>query len=988
MSSKGLQTAPRIYWRYVMATVSVGLALWVNLLLDPVLGNYSTFPTFFIAIVFSAWYGGLGPGLLSMILGYFAAAYFFVPQPYAFAITKTASWVGLALYVVTGSAVLLLGHLQRSAQRRAEASALEALSRNQELEREIDRRRKAENALRLSEERFRVALENSPIVVFAQDKDLRYAWVYNPKLGYSAEEVLGKTDRDLLAAEDASRLEEIKRRVLETGCGAREEVGVRANEQDGFFDLTVEPLGDSSGQIVGITCAATDITESKRAAEALRQSEERFSAFMRHLPGAAFIKDCEGRYVYANETCAALLGAKRGEWRGKTDSQLFPPATAAHLKETDLQVFKSGQALQVVDTIAQDGDVRDWLVTKFPILDEHRTPNLLGGIRIDITDQRRAEIALRESEARFQAFMDNIPAAAFMKDGEGRYVYGNRTEARALGTSLEGFRGKTDFDLFPHDIAQRLRENDARVLATGRPIETTETAPTADRSSSRWLVLKFPFTDAHGRRCVGGVAVDITEHERAEQALRESEEKLNSILGSLNDVVWSLSAKGHDLVYLNAAAERIYGHKVREFFEDRDLWLKVIHRDDRERVLGSLSELLDKGSCELEYRIVRPDGEVRWVRDRGRIIYGGDREMLRLDGIVTDITEKVRAETELIESRRRLKALFENTQDAILFFDDEGRVVDVNPAACALFGYDPEPFLQLTVWDLLPLPDRQASRERWRAFMPAGGSSGGGYKTIVRSDRTTRLVERRAVANIVPGLHFSVLRDVTERQQAEEALRDGAFRLRGLAAHLESVREEQSARIAREVHDELGGTLTMLKLGLASVLDKIQESDALRQKLASMLELIDGVIQGVKRISTSLRPIMLDTLGLTATIKWHVNEFSALTGIRNELRMPEYIRLSPKRSTAVFRIIQETLTNVARHAEATKVTIRLSKHKGRLLVEITDNGNGITDEALSKPESFGILGMRERSQFLGGELNVQGVPNQGTKLTLSLPLEL
>jgi signal transduction histidine kinase len=181
--------------------------------------------------------------------------------------------------------------------------------------------------------------------------------------------------------------------------------------------------------------------------------------------------------------------------------------------------------------------------------------------------------------------------------------------------------------------------------------------------------------------------------------------------------------------------------------------------------------------------------------------------------------------------------------------------------------------------------------------------------------------------------------------------------------------------------------LTVLKLGLSSILNKINDPGWSREKLISLLTLTDSAIRSVKRISTSLRPGMLDTLGLIATIKWHVNEFSELTGIANELHLPNYIRLSLDRNTAVFRIIQEALTNVARHAQATKVVIHLWKHKGQLVVEIEDDGKGITEEEMINPKSFGIFGMFERSHCLGGRLIIRRGETGGTVITLRLPLE-
>ena len=231
--------------------------------------------------------------------------------------------------------------------------------------------------------------------------------------------------------------------------------------------------------------------------------------------------------------------------------------------------------------------------------------------------------------------------------------------------------------------------------------------------------------------------------------------------------------------------------------------------------------------------------------------------------------------------------------------------------------------------------------------------------------------------------------EVTERRRVEATLRENALDLRRLAAHLESVREEESARIAREIHDELGANLTMLKLGLASLLE--QPADGLPRPprpdaLASLLQLAQSSIDIGKRISSSLRPRMLDTLGLVETIRWHVAAFSRHTGIACTVHLPEYIRISPGRSTAVYRVVQEALTNIARHAKASRVVLRAQKNRGELLLEIDDDGRGVVDADLLKDTSYGILGMRERSQFLGGEFWIRGEPGRGTHIGLRLPL--
>jgi hypothetical protein len=233
----------------------------------------------------------------------------------------------------------------------------------------------------------------------------------------------------------------------------------------------------------------------------------------------------------------------------------------------------------------------------------------------------------------------------------------------------------------------------------------------------------------------------------------------------------------------------------------------------------------------------------------------------------------------------------------------------------------------------------------------------------------------------------AVHKDITDRKRAAEAQVESARRLKRLAAHLETVREEQNATIAREVHDELGGTLTMLKLGLATTVGSLALTSSTQARFDQLLEQVDAALKTVKRISAGLRPAMLDTLGLVATVNWYVTDFSRMTGIAAEVHMPKHLRLSPVRDTAVFRIVQEALTNVARHAQASKVSIVMKRQTGELIVEVRDNGVGLKEGDRYKGDSFGLIGMHERAQYLGGRVSIVGTPGEGTCLTLHIPLE-
>ncbi len=237
---------------------------------------------------------------------------------------------------------------------------------------------------------------------------------------------------------------------------------------------------------------------------------------------------------------------------------------------------------------------------------------------------------------------------------------------------------------------------------------------------------------------------------------------------------------------------------------------------------------------------------------------------------------------------------------------------------------------------------------------------------------------------------LGIATDITEHRQAEKALRQSREQLRNLAVHLQSIREEERAAVAREIHDELGQALTALKMDL-SWLEKSISKDKkfLSKKTKSMIELVDSTIEKVQRISSELRPGLLDDAGLSAALEWQAEEFQKRTEVICELSIgPKDIALSQEHSTALFRIFQESLTNIARHAEASRVEVSLTKKGSMLKLKVRDNGIGIRKEQVSAPESFGLIGIRERVRFLGGQIDIKGVRNKGTTMSVSIPLSL
>jgi signal transduction histidine kinase len=254
----------------------------------------------------------------------------------------------------------------------------------------------------------------------------------------------------------------------------------------------------------------------------------------------------------------------------------------------------------------------------------------------------------------------------------------------------------------------------------------------------------------------------------------------------------------------------------------------------------------------------------------------------------------------------------------------------------------------------------------------------------------TDYVLKTRLSRLVPSLHRA-LREAgerAERKRAEQQLRESHEQLRALSVHLQTVREDERTRIAREVHDELGQSLTGLKLDFSRLANQMRRGPKSQtDKIKSLVARIDSTIQTVRRISTELRPGILDDLGLVAAIEWQANDFQSRTGIECYVTTtPRELSLHRDLNTAFFRIFQETLTNVIRHADAHSVDVHLRKDSGQVVLEVRDDGRGISDSDICNTESIGLRGMRERAALLGGAVDIRGAAGKGTTVKVRIPL--
>jgi PAS domain S-box-containing protein len=436
----------------------------------------------------------------------------------------------------------------------------------------------------------------------------------------------------------------------------------------------------------------------------------------------------------------------------------------------------------------------------------------------------------------------------------------------------------------------------------------------------------------------------------------------------------------------------------------------MIHPDDKAQVDAALvAALAGTREYDLEYRLRLPGGMEKVIHSQAETLRDEAGRPVRMRGSVQDVTERKRAEEALRHSDQRYKDFISHSHEGVWRIEMEQPIPVGLPEEEILqrllqYGYIAECNLAHARNFDFSTAEEMVERHLRDLFSPSVQESLKSYRSGVRGGIRSRTIEYRSfdkagnpkcfLTTEIPIFEngmlvniWGITRDITELKRAEEERERSFEQLRALAARLQSIREEERKRVAREIHDQLGQTLTAIKIDLSSLVRELPTGENQHSKrTSSMLQLVDDSIRSVRRICTELRPGILDDLGLVAAIEWAGEDFESRTGTRCRLDLsPDEIAVNPEQATAIFRIFQETLTNVARHADASKVDVRIAREHGELTLEVHDNGKGITEQEHLSRKSLGILGMRERALLLGGELTISGSPGNGTTVRVRIP---
>lgn len=490
---------------------------------------------------------------------------------------------------------------------------------------------------------------------------------------------------------------------------------------------------------------------------------------------------------------------------------------------------------------------------------------------------------------------------------------------------------------------------------------------------------------------------EIDRRKESEEELKRSKEHFKHLIENAIDIITVLEYDG-TIRYESPSIERILGYTPEEL-EGKNVF-EYLHAGDAEKVREKFAGVVASPghSDSAEFRFRHKNGSWIYLQSIAKNVDNAKEG----PGVIVnsrDVTERVLAWEKLKQNEKQLSLAQQIGHLGSWEWDIVKNSLHWSDELCRIYGIDPEnqPDSYDEYLQYLHPEDREMADEMIRNAYENKSDFAFEHR-LIRPDGSIKILSCRGeVITDQSGKPVKMIgtgQDITEIKEAEQKLRIYSEQLRNLTAKQEKVREDERIRIAREIHDELGQMLTVLRMEITIVFKNVKKiygeefvSD-FSKEVDKLLSRIDTIIRSVQRITTELRPEVLDDLGLKEAIEWHASEFEERTGLKLNFtnRAPSINNLDEERSTAIFRIFQETLTNIMRHAGASKVNIKLEEDEKYLFLNVQDDGVGIARKEIEHSNSLGIIGMRERSKFLGGSIDFRTAPGGGTIVTLKIPM--
>lgn len=887
--------------------------------------------------------------------------------------------------------------------------------------RDISERLRTEQVLRLSEKKYRTLIEQATDGIFVADQEGRFQ-VVNESCsrlsGYTIEELLNMNFRELTDKEDVKNnpfhFDELRKgKNVITERLMRNKTGKTIN-----IEINARLL-DNDRLLVFIR----DITERKMAGERILKEKELSDSVINNMPGVFYLYDKSGKFLRWNKNFEALTGYTSKEISSMHPLDFYDTDEKQRIKERIAAVF-AGKTPDIEVFVFTKGKKKIPVFINSVCVQYEDRPCILG-MGIDITEKKNTEEKLKQNLEQLKTLSRLSEAVSQAKNPEDIYELAISSLKQTIKVDRASVLLFNENGIMQFVASSGLSDKYKKAASGHSPWTPDEKDPAplfiSNVSNDPSLAQLLPVIKREGICALGFIPLVYqgrllgkfmlyfnTEHhftdeeihlaktiakdvafaigeKKSEIILRESENRMRTILDTNPECIKLLSPRC-ELNDINRAGLEMIEADSLEQVKGLSL-LSVVTDSHKKPVENLIREAFEDRSGCLEFEMKTLKGKSRWCEVSVVPFRDAAGKIINALGVTRDISEKKKAEFELILNEKKYRTLVEQAVDAIALYDLSGKVLDVNTGSANLLGYTKEELIGISLKEILT-EEEFRDNSVW-FYMLQQGKSTVKQRKMKRKDGSVVHTEVRS-QQLPDGRFLSVIRDLTERIVAKEELEASYKAVRKLTSHLQNIREEERKHIAREIHDELGQQLTVLKMDISWLSKKISpDADtSIKQKIKELLAMLDGTVKTVRRISSELRPSLLDDLGLVAAMEWQLGEFEKRSGIKTSFTEPDKeIQLADHIKTGLFRIFQESLTNVARHADAQKVKVSFQSAGNDFILRIADDGKGFDKHKVADKKTLGILGMKERTSMIGGTYNIISSPEKGTTVVVTIPMD-
>lgn len=841
---------------------------------------------------------------------------------------------------------------------------------------------------------FRALFEDSAIgmaVVSPQGNFIKVNKQLCVLTGYSQKELTGMNFRNITHPEDLGNDEEFIKEAL-AGRTDTFRVEKRYFRKDGStisVRLNACAVRNSKGELNFFVGQIEDITQK-------REAEMKFRGLVEGAPVGVYISQNE-KFVYVNPAFSEITGYSEEDLVNKMSVfDMILPEFEPVVRE-QVRRRKAGEMKHVhyeVKGRKKNGSL-GWIEV-FGSSAMFNGNEAMIGTFTDITKRKETTALVLHEKNLSDSIINALPGIFYLADTDGRLLRWNKNLEVISGHTGEELSKMQTTDLVGPDYVPLILEKRKGVISTGKgDIELT--LLTAQKEIRHYYFTVMNAVYDFVPRMIG-IGVDVTEKKESQKALARMNAQIKERIKELN-CLYKISEIANDQSktmeeFFTQSTELIVQAfqypditSARIIFQGKDYSSTEFVKGPYKMETNIFSNRLSIGRIEVYYKEPKPD------EDEGPFLKEERFLLNSISDILSGAYERRKAEITLRQSEEKYRYLFHNAPAIVIIWDlKEMKVLEVNNQALNTYGYTLDEFIGMSCLKYRPEEDHERIRDFARRMLDGGiprlHTIWRHYKKsgeLMYMDITSHKMDyngRKAI--------LSLAKDITEQYKAQMDLKQAYENIRVLNKHIQTAREDERSMISREIHDELGQQLTGIKMDVSWMLKKVGTDGPITSERAKeVIELIDGAVKTVRKIASDLRPGVLDDLGLVAALEWQTMEFEKRSGIKCDFSSIG-IKNEPEKNiaTAIFRIYQESLTNIMRHAQATRVVASLDVlGTESLMLKVSDNGKGFCKEDAADKKTLGLMGMRERAAMFGGKLSITSEREKGTDIVLTMPLK-